>query len=70
MAVIALSFNHRTGADQRLRQSMKKVVSFLCLSRTAARTKVIERLRPESMRRESRTTGQHSQEMTSGTGRV
>jgi hypothetical protein len=39
-------------------------------ARTAARTKVIERLRSESMRRESRTTEQHSQEMTFGTGRV
>jgi hypothetical protein len=49
---------------------MKKVVSFLAEPRTAPRTKVIERLRSESMRGESRTTGQHSQEMTFGTGRV
>jgi len=37
LAVIALSFNHRTGADQRLCQSMKKVVSFLCLRRVPPR---------------------------------
>jgi hypothetical protein len=44
-AVIALLFNRRTGADQWLGQSIKKVVSFLAEPRTAARTKVIERLR-------------------------